>query len=84
MNIANAVPPTIVGEMAEANSHSIITGKLLRQLDQLRGTALEYFSTHADLVKRQKAAKAAKAAGNLDGETWKGDIADETDALSSN
>ena len=37
------------------------------------GKSLSYFSTHADLVQRQKAAKAAKAVGSgRDAETWNG------------
>ncbi len=54
-------------------------------LDDMRGHSLQYFSTHASLVQRQADAKAAKrAGGNLDGETWKGEIADETEELTSN
>ena len=51
-------------------------------LDQLRGVALPYFTTHHDLVERQLAAKKTK--NNRDAETWKGDIAKETDSLASN
>ena len=52
-------------------------------LRQFIGKSLPYFSTHADLVARQKQAKADKAAGNRDAETWKGAIAKETDSLTS-
>ena len=48
-------------------------------LRQFIGASLPYFSTHADLVSRQKAAKA-----NRDAETWKGSIARETEALTDN
>jgi dihydroorotate dehydrogenase subfamily 1 len=49
------------------------------------GKSLEHFTTHADLVARQKAAKAERAGGtNKDAETWKGAIAKETDSLSTN
>ncbi len=48
---------------------------------QLVGKALPYFTTHADLVERQRAAKAAKTGGNKDAETWKGEIKRETDSL---
>ncbi len=49
------------------------------------GKSLPYFTTHADLVARQKAAKAERAgASNRDAETWKGDIAKETGALTTN
>jgi dihydroorotate dehydrogenase subfamily 1 len=48
-------------------------------LRQFIGKSLPYFSTHADLVSRQKVAKA-----NRDAETWKGHIAKETDSLTTN
>jgi dihydroorotate dehydrogenase subfamily 1 len=46
------------------------------------GKSLPYFTTHMDLVERQLGAKKAK--NNRDAETWKGDIAKETDSLASN
>jgi dihydropyrimidine dehydrogenase (NADP+)/dihydropyrimidine dehydrogenase (NAD+) subunit PreA len=51
--------------------------KNFETIDQFRGHSLQFFSTHADLVRRQAEAKAmaaAKAAGKVtkDGE-WKGD-----------
>jgi dihydroorotate dehydrogenase subfamily 1 len=55
------------------------------RLDEVVGKSLPYFSTHADLVARQKAAKAERAHGpNRDAETWKGAIATETDSLTTN
>jgi glutamate synthase domain-containing protein 2 len=49
------------------------------------GKSLPYFTTHADLVARQKAAKAERAgSSNRDAETWKGAIAKETEALTTN
>jgi hypothetical protein len=45
------------------------------------GKSLPYFTTHADLVQRQKAAKAARVGTARDAETWKGEIAKETDSL---
>jgi dihydropyrimidine dehydrogenase (NADP+) len=49
------------------------------------GKSLPYFTTHMDLVARQKAAKAERTGGtNRDAETWKGAIAKETDSLSTN
>lgn len=48
-------------------------------LRQFIGKSLPYFSTHADLVSRQKLAKA-----NRDADTWKGAIAKETEALTDN
>lgn len=53
-------------------------------LDEMRGTALEYFSTHANLVERQREAKQAKVGASKDSETWQGNIKDETDALTAN
>ena len=53
-------------------------------IEEFRGHSLQFFSTHADLVSRQKAAKRAKAGeSNRDG-MWKGDIAKETDSLAVN
>ena len=52
-------------------------------LDQLRGVALPYFTTHFDLVDRQRQAK--KDLGlERDASTWKGEIDKETDALTAN
>jgi dihydroorotate dehydrogenase subfamily 1 len=57
------------------------------------GKSLPYFTTHHDLVDRQKAAREAKEAARAaasgkaqakDVETWKGDIAKETSALVTN
>lgn len=53
-------------------------------IEEFRGHSLQFFSTHADLVERQKEAKRAKAGqSNRDG-MWKGDIAKETDSLAVN
>ena len=52
-------------------------------LDEMRGLAVEHFSTHADLVERQRQAKAAKVGNAMDNETWKGEIAKETDSLTA-
>ena len=57
------------------------------------GKSLPYFSTHHDLVDRQRAsreakdaarAKSAGAAVAKDVETWNGDISKETASLASN
>ena len=45
------------------------------------GKSLPYFSTHADLVERQRQAKREKAGQAGRDEMWKGDIAKETDSL---
>ena len=55
------------------------------KLTDFIGMALSSFTTHADLVARQKAAKIAKAGkGNQDDKTWQGDIASETTSLTAN
>jgi hypothetical protein len=55
------------------------------KLEDFIGKSLGYFTTHADLVARQKAAKSERAGStNRDAETWKGAIAKETDALTTN
>ncbi len=51
---------------------------------EMVGHCLPYFTTHHDLVARQHAAKVAKVGAQRDSETWKGDIAEETEALSTN
>ncbi|PRP90500.1 NAD-dependent dihydropyrimidine dehydrogenase subunit PreA [Enhygromyxa salina] len=52
-------------------------------LEQLRGVAMPYFTTHFDLVERQRAAK--KDLGlERDASTWKGEIDKETDSLTAN
>jgi dihydropyrimidine dehydrogenase (NADP+) len=56
-----------------------------RSIRDFVGKSLPYFTTHADLVARQKAAKAERAgSSNRDAETWKGAIAKETDSLTTN
>jgi dihydroorotate dehydrogenase subfamily 1 len=45
------------------------------------GKSLPFFTTHHDLVTRQKAAKAARVGSGRDAETWKGEISKETDSL---
>ena len=55
------------------------------KLADMVGKSLPYFTTHADLVARQKAAKAERHHGNnRDADTWKGAIAKETEALTTN
>jgi dihydroorotate dehydrogenase subfamily 1 len=52
-------------------------------LEQLRGVALPYFTTHHDLVERQRAAKKDLEL-ERDATTWQGDIDKETDSLTAN
>jgi len=70
----------LLGFMAKHNFETI---------DQFKGHSLQYFTTHADLVKRQAEAKAmakakAKGAVTKDGE-WQGDqFVKQTEALTRN
>src|SRR3954468_12999254 len=56
----------------------------LESVTELVGKSLPYFTTHADLVERQRAAKAAKVGAGKDAETWKGEIKRETESLTGN
>ena len=47
------------------------------------GKSLDAFTTHADLVERQRVAKAG-GEGNQDAKTWTGDIERETNNLAAN
>jgi dihydroorotate dehydrogenase subfamily 1 len=47
------------------------------------GKSLPYFSTHADLVERQKQAKRERAGRRNRDNDWQGEIAKETDALTA-
>ncbi len=62
----------------------VMTNHKFETLNEMRGKSLPYFSTHADLVERQRAAKAAKVGNAKDNETWKGEIKKETDSLTTN
>jgi dihydroorotate dehydrogenase len=61
----------------------VMTDHKLGTISEMVGKSLPYFSTHADLVERQRAAKAARVGAAKDNETWKGEIKKETDALTS-
>jgi dihydroorotate dehydrogenase subfamily 1 len=61
----------------------VLTDHEMASIDELVGKSLPYFSTHADLVERQRAAKAAKVGAGKDNETWQGEIKNETDSLTS-
>ncbi|HJO25813.1 MAG: NAD-dependent dihydropyrimidine dehydrogenase subunit PreA [Planctomycetes bacterium] len=50
-------------------------------VDEIVGQSLPYFTTHADLVERQRAARRAKAGQAGRDEMWSGDIAGETESL---
>ncbi len=62
-----------------------MTDHKFASIHEFIGKSLEYFTTHADLVARQKAARADRTGStNRDAETWKGAIAKETEALTTN
>ena len=71
----------IISEL-EADMQKFMTDQKFENLRDFIGKSLPFFTSHHDLVERQLAAKKAK--NNRDAETWKGDIAKETDALASN
>ncbi|MEE2788056.1 MAG: NAD-dependent dihydropyrimidine dehydrogenase subunit PreA [Myxococcota bacterium] len=54
-----------------------------KSIEEFRGLTLPYFSTHADLVARQRAAKVANAGRANRDDMWKGNIAKETEGLAS-
>jgi hypothetical protein len=62
----------------------VMTDHKFETVQQMVGKSLPYFSTHADLVRQQKAAKAAKVGTAKDAETWKGEIRKEAESLVSN
>jgi dihydroorotate dehydrogenase len=68
----------IIGELKSDLARFMVEHEFT-DLRQFIGKSLPYFSTHHDLVSRQKLAKA-----NRDAETWKGSIAKETEALTTN
>lgn len=54
------------------------------RIEDFRGKSLEYFTTHADLVERQKVAKRARAGERSRDDEWSGDkIKEQTAALTS-
>jgi len=80
----------IITELKDELS-KFMTDHKFANLRDFIGKSLPYFTTHHDLVDRQKAARDAKAAQRAAGkaqakdvETWKGDIAKETSALVTN
>ena len=74
----------IIDEL-KADVSKIMNDHRIERVADLIGKSMPYFTTHADLVARQKAAKAERAgSSNRDAETWKGAIAKETEALTTN
>jgi dihydroorotate dehydrogenase subfamily 1 len=76
----------IIAELKEELSKFMVDHQFTHLRDYI-GKSLPYFSTHHDLVDRQKSARDAKEAArgrnNRDAETWKGDISKETSTLVS-
>lgn len=79
----------IIGELTAELSKFMVDHKFA-SLREFIGKSLPYFTTHHDLVDRQRAAREqkesarAKIAAGRDAETWKGDIARETTDLVTN
>jgi len=60
---------------------AFLEAREMASVSELVGLSLPYFTTHADLVARQKQAKREKAGQSNRDEMWQGDIARETDSL---
>ncbi|HET6611018.1 MAG TPA: NAD-dependent dihydropyrimidine dehydrogenase subunit PreA [Kofleriaceae bacterium] len=60
-----------------------LTDQKFGSLRDVVGKSLPYFTTHADLVERQRAAKIERAGRSGRDNDWKGEIAKETDTLTS-
>jgi dihydroorotate dehydrogenase subfamily 1 len=79
----------IIGELKE-QLEGFMRGHNFTNLRDFIGKSLPYFSTHHDLVDRQRASREAKesararSVSNRDVETWKGEIAKETNDLVTN
>lgn len=83
----------IIDELKDQLSKFMVDSKFTN-IREFVGKSLGYFTTHHDLVDRQKAAREAKEAARAqsvggkaqarDVETWKGDIAKETSGLVTN
>jgi dihydroorotate dehydrogenase subfamily 1 len=77
----------IIGELRDELSKFMVDHGFSNLRDFI-GKSLPYFTTHHDLVERQKSVRDAKEAARArtakDVETWKGDIAKETSTLVTN
>ena len=79
----------IISELKDELSKFMVDHKF-GNLREFIGKSLPYFTTHMDLVERQRASREAKEAARAtksqakDVETWKGDIAQETSTLVTN
>jgi isopentenyl diphosphate isomerase/L-lactate dehydrogenase-like FMN-dependent dehydrogenase len=73
----------IVGELRQGLEAFMVEHDF-KSVKDFVGASLPYFSTHADLVERQRQAKVEKAGRSSRDNEWKGEIARETAALTSN
>jgi hypothetical protein len=60
---------------------SFMADKGFERVSDIVGQSLPYFTTHADLVERQRSARREKAGQTNRDEMWQGDIKQETDTL---
>ena len=73
----------IIGELCEG-LEGYMASKGFESIEDFRGKALEYFTTHFDLVDRQKVAKRERAGQRSRDDEWSGDkIKEQTAALTS-
>ena len=75
----------IIAELVDDLTKFIVDHKF-SSLSEVIGKSLPFFTTHHDLVDRQRASRQAKQSARggahaKDAETWNGDIANETSAL---
>src|SRR3989442_3213835 len=75
----------IISELKDELAKFMVDHKFANLRDFI-GKSLPFFTTHHDLVDRQKLQRDAKEAkrSNRDAETWKGDISKETTNLVTN
>jgi dihydroorotate dehydrogenase subfamily 1 len=73
----------IIHELKEELTKFMVEHKFENVRDFI-GKSLMHFSTHADLVERQRKAKAAKEVTTGRDNEWKGEIAKETERLTTN
>lgn len=72
----------IIDEIKEELA-AFMTDHGFQSVREIVGKSLPYFSTHHDLVERQREAKIERAGRNGRDNEWKGDIANETAQLTS-
>lgn len=72
----------IIGELTRELG-AFMTKHGFQSLQDVIGKSLPYFSTHADLVERQRAARAERDSRRSRDNDWQGEIAAETDKLTA-